>query len=200
MSMEFYKETNFKETPIGEIPKNWEPMKLGDVVEIHDHKRIPLSEAQRRNRKGPYPYCGATGIIDWIDGYIFDGEFLLLVEDGGPFGKFENKAYIMKGKFWVNNHAHVLKALEDKTLNTFLLHVLNFYDLHPYVVGSTRKKLNQEHMRQIWIPLPPLPEQRAIAEVLSTIDEAIQKTEEVIAKVQRLNARTPNQRHRAQRV
>jgi len=183
----FYKEISFKNEPlIGEIPQDWGCIELGKVVEIHDSQRIPLSEMERKNRKGPYPYCGANGIIDYIDDYIFDGEFVLLAEDGGSYGKFESTAYIMNGKFWVNNHAHVLQAIEGKTTNLFLKYVLDFLDLNPYVVGSTRKKLNQEQMREIKIPYPPLEEQRAVAGVLGVVDSVIAKTDEVIAKTERL--------------
>jgi type I restriction enzyme S subunit len=185
--MMFYKEISFKNEPlIGEIPQDWGCIELGKVVEIHDSQRIPLSEMERKNRKGPYPYCGANGIIDYIDDYIFDGEFVLLAEDGGSYGKFESTAYIMNGKFWVNNHAHVLQAIEGKTTNLFLKYVLDFLDLNPYVVGSTRKKLNQEQMREIKIPYPPLEEQRAVAGVLGVVDSVIAKTDEVIAKTERL--------------
>jgi type I restriction enzyme S subunit len=185
--MMFYRETDFKdEQLIGEIPKNWESIKLEEVVEIHDSKRIPLSEMERKNRKGQYPYCGANGIIDYIDNYIFDGEFVLLAEDGGSYGRLENTAYIMNGKFWVNNHAHILRAIEGKTSNLFLKYALDFLDLNPYVVGSTRKKLNQEQMREIRIPLPPFEEQRGIVGVLGVVDSVIAKTGEVIAKTERL--------------
>ncbi|MEM2294122.1 MAG: restriction endonuclease subunit S [Nitrososphaerota archaeon] len=180
----------FKETPIGKIPKDWELSELGEIIEVFDDKRVPLSEMERSKRKGPYPYCGATGIIDWIDGYIFDGEYVLLVEDGGPFGKFEEKAYIMSGKFWVNNHAHVLKAVKDKGSNHFLLYLLNYLDLNSYIVGSTRKKLNQEHMKQITIPRPPVEEQRRIAEVLTSIDDVLRskrnKKEKLVKMKRRL--------------
>ena len=183
----FYKETNLKdEALIGEISKDWESVDLGEVVEIHDSKRIPLSEMERKSRKGKYPYCGANGIIDYIDNYIFDGEFVLLAEDGGSYGKFENTAYIMSGRFWVNNHAHILKAMEGKTSNLFLKYALDFLDLNPYIVGSTRKKLNQEQMREIRVPLPPLEEQRAIVGVLGVVDLAVVKAGEVIAKTERL--------------
>ena len=183
----FYKEADFKDEPlIGEIPKDWESIKLEEVVEIHDSKRIPLSEIERKNRKGQYPYCGANGIIDYIDDYIFDGEFVLLAEDGGSYGRLENTAYIMNGKFWVNNHAHILRAIEGKTSNLFLKHALDFLDLNPYIVGSTRKKLNQEQMREIKIPFPPFEEQRAIVGVLGVVDSVIAKTGEVIAKTERL--------------
>jgi len=185
--MMFYKENNFKEEPlIGKIPADWESVKLEEVVEIHDSKRIPLSEMERKNRKGQYPYCGANGIIDYIDDYIFDGEFVLLAEDGGSYGRLENTAYIMNGKFWVNNHAHVLQAIEGKTSNLFLKYALDFLDLNPYVVGSTRKKLNQEQMREIKIPFPPLEEQRAIVGVLGVVDSAIGLVDRVILKTERL--------------
>jgi len=176
----------YKETPIGRIPEDWEVVRLGDVVEVHDSKRIPLNEQQRAKMKGKYPYCGANGILDYINDYIFDGEYILLAEDGGYWGKFEQSAYIMHGKFWVNNHAHVLKALDGIADNWFLMYVLNFLDLTPYIVGSTRGKLNQKDMKNIKIPLPPLPEQKKIAEILSTVDKAIEKVDEAIAKTERL--------------
>ena len=177
---------DFKEMEIGTIPKEWEVVRLGEVAEIHDSKRIPLSETERSKRKGSYPYCGANGIIDYIDDYIFEGEFVLLAEDGGDYKRFGNSAYIMKGKFWVNNHAHILKAIEDKVTNLFLYYFFNFSDLNFYIVGSTRKKLNQEQMKKILVFLPPLPEQKKIAEILSTVDQAIEKVDDSIAKTERL--------------
>ncbi len=182
----FYNETEFKRTPIGKIPKEWKAVKLGQIVDVYDSKRIPLSERERANRKGPYPYCGANGIIDYIDDYIFDGEYLLLAEDGGYYGPFEKSAYIMTGRFWVNNHAHVLKAKEEIALNKFLIYMLNFLDLRPYLVGSTRTKLNLKDMKRITLPLPPLEEQWGIAEVLSSVDEAIEATGRLIGRLERL--------------
>jgi type I restriction enzyme S subunit len=159
---------------------------LGEVVEIYDSKRIPLSEEERLDKKGIYPYCGANGIIDYIDDYIFDGEFILLAEDGGFFGKFEKSAYLMTGKFWVNNHAHVLREKSGRSVNRFILAWLIFEDISKYISGSTRQKLNQSVMRNIPIPLPPLPEQQKIAEILETIDNAIEKTDKIIEKYKRI--------------
>ncbi|HEC79106.1 MAG TPA: restriction endonuclease subunit S [candidate division WOR-3 bacterium] len=164
----------FKDTEIGRIPKEWVYSTLGELIEVHDSKRIPLSEMERAKRKGKYPYCGANGIMDYIDDYIFDGEFLLIAEDGGAYGKFENSCYLMNGKFWVNNHAHIIKAKDNQTINKFLFYMLNFQDLRPYIVGSTRRKLNQEYLRQIYLPLPPLTEQKQIAEILGTVDERLE--------------------------
>ncbi len=177
---------NFKLTKIEMIPKEWEIVGLGNIVEVYDSKRIPLSKMERREIKGIYPYCGANGIIDYINDYIFDGEFVLLAEDGGSYNKFGKTAYLMSGKFWVNNHAHILNARKGTTTNLFLLNVLNFFDLNPYIVGSTRTKMNQEQMRRIKLPLPPLPEQQKIAEILSTVDKAIEKVDEAIKKTQKL--------------
>ncbi|MDI3541866.1 MAG: type restriction enzyme subunit [Candidatus Methanomethylophilaceae archaeon] len=167
-----------KETEIGMVPEEWEVVRLGDVIEVHDKKRIPLSSEQRSTMKGFYPYCGANGIIDYINDYIFEGEYILLAEDGGFWDKFQNTAYLMNGKFWVNNHAHIIKAKERAT-NRFLLYWFNYEDIESYTSGTTRKKLNQGVMKRIHIPLPSLPEQKKIAAVLSAIDQKIEAEESV---------------------
>lgn len=161
----------FKDTPIGRIPVEWDLKSLNDIVEVYDSKRVPLSEVERNSRKGNYPYCGANGIIDYIDDYIFDGEYVLLAEDGGDYKSFGKSAYLMTGKFWANNHVHILKAIQEISTNLFILYSLNFVNLERYTVGTTRKKLNQGAMLKIKIPLPPLHEQEKIAEILSKIDE-----------------------------
>jgi len=179
-------EISVKQNPIGKIPKGWEIVKLEEFIDIYDKERIPLSEMERANRKGVYPYCGANGVLDYIDDYIFEGEFILLAEDGGSYGKFEDSCYMMNGKFWVNNHAHIIKVKKNKSTNHFLLYMLNFLDLRSYVVGSTRVKLNQEYLKQIKVSYPPLPEQQKIAGILGTVDEAIAKVDKAIEKTERL--------------
>ena len=176
----------FKETEIGDIPVDWEVVRLEEVAKNYDKQRIPLSKNQRQTMSGSYPYCGANGIIDFINDYIFDGEFVLLSEDGGYWGAFENSAYIMNGKFWVNNHAHILKAVSGKTINHFLMYVINFLDISIFIAGTTRGKLNQGVMKNIPIPLPPLPEQRKVANVLSTIQQAIEQQDKILASVREL--------------
>jgi type I restriction enzyme S subunit len=143
--------------------------KLENCVDILDNRRIPINAEQREVRMGGksasqlYPYYGATGQVGWIDNYLFDEELVLLGEDGAPFLEpIKDKAYIIKGKSWVNNHAHVLKSLIAITSNSFLCHYLNIFDYNGYVTGTTRFKLNQSPMRKIPIPLPPLPEQHRI--------------------------------------
>jgi hypothetical protein len=170
----FRKGRKLKKTEIGEIPEDWEVERLGEVIEILDSKRIPLSEEERQNMKGPYPYCGANGIIDYINNYIFEGEYVLLAEDGGYWGPFEESSYIMKGKFWVNNHAHIFRALKNKAINFYLMSILNYLNLNDYISGATRGKLNQSTMRNIKIPLPSLPEQQEISEILQIIDQKIE--------------------------
>jgi type I restriction enzyme S subunit len=165
-----------KETEIGMVPEDWEVVRLGDVFEVYDKKRVPLNSEQRSTMKGVYPYCGANGIIDYINDYIFDGEYILLAEDGGFWGKFQSTAYLMNGKFWVNNHAHIIKA-KERTTNRFLLHWFNYEDIESYTSGTTRKKLNQGVIKRIHIPLPPLPIQQKIASILSAIDQKIEVEE-----------------------
>ena len=145
-------------TEIGEIPEEWSLDILENEVEIMDSRRVPLSEVEREQRKGPFPYCGANGIIDYVDDYIFDEEAILLAEDGGSYGKFQNSAYLMDGKYWVNNHAHIIKGKRGIVNNKYILYWLNYSDINKYISGSTRAKLNQERLKSIPIPRVPLPE------------------------------------------
>ena len=138
--------------------------RLGEVVEFLDSKRRPVTESDRR--AGPYPYYGATGIQGTIDEFIFDEPLVLLAEDGGHFGEPDRGiAYRISGKTWVNNHAHVLRPTSLIDL-AYLCRVLENYDVKPFVTGTTRGKLTKAGASEIVIPLPPLAEQRRIAEVL----------------------------------
>ena len=130
-----------------------------------------------------FPYYGATGQVGYIDDYITDGEYVLLGEDGAPFlSAFAEKAYIINGKTWVNNHAHILKS---HTSNKFLCYYLNSFNFKGYVSGTTRLKLTQASMKQIMVPVPPLEEQHRIVtrieELFSQLDsgvETLKKTKE----------------------
>ena len=177
---------DYKMTEIGEIPEEWGCESIKKVCEIYDNRRVPLNESEREQRKGQLPYCGANGVLDYIDDFLFDGRYVLLAEDGGMYGSYEKSAYLMKGKFWVNNHAHILKGITDKLSDEFLINCLNFLDLRKYIVGSTRVKLNQEAMKSICIPYPTLPEQQKIAEILTTIDRKIELLNEKKEKAERL--------------
>ncbi len=151
----------------------WKECTLGEVIILHDKQRIPLSSMQRQNRKGCYPYYGAQGIIDYIDNYIFDGEYILIAEDGENLkSRQQDIACLVNGKFWVNNHAHIATN-NDKSSIIFLYYLINFLDISCYITGSVQPKLNQDMLRKIEFLLPKLPEQKAIAEVLSSLDDKI---------------------------
>lgn len=173
-------------TEIGTLPQEWDVARLGDAVSVYDKQRIPLRSEDRQGMQGGFPYCGANGIIDHINQYIFDGEFVLLAEDGGYWHSFEESSYVMNGKFWVNNHAHILAAIDGKAANYYLMYALNYLDISVFIGGTTRGKLTQGVMKAIPIPLPPLPEQKAITRVLSTIQLAIETQDKIIAAAREL--------------
>lgn len=158
-----------------DLPPGWAQAALGDVVTVLDRMRIPLNKAERDKRPGSIPYYGATGQVGWVDKPLFDEELLLLGEDGAPFvDPSKAKSYIIRGPSWVNNHAHVLRALDGLTTNLYLKHFLDFVDYRPHVTGTTRLKLTQRAMRSIPIHLPSVAEQKrivaAIEEHFSRLD------------------------------
>jgi type I restriction enzyme S subunit len=92
-------------------PRGWVSAELGDLVEVLDRFRVPVNAEERAGRQGKIPYYGATGQVGWIDNFLFDEELVLLGEDGAPFlDPQKPKAYTIRGKSWVNNHAHVLRG------------------------------------------------------------------------------------------
>ena len=156
----------------------WPTAKLGDVIDLFDAQRVPLNSRQRHERQGKYPYYGAQGIIDHIDDYIFDGRYILVAEDGENLNsKKLPLALFANGKFWVNNHAHILRGKPDIADDTFILACLNSADIKPFVTGAAQPKLSQGNLRLIEIPFPPLPIQRRIAGILSAYDELIENSQ-----------------------
>ena len=152
------------ETTIKQLPEGWETEDFREVVDILDFKRKPVNSDERKKRFGDIPYYGATGQVGWIDDYLFDEELVLLGEDAAPFLEpFKDKAYLINGKSWVNNHSHVLRA-KGKLINKFLLYYLNNFDYHNYVTGTTRLKLNQGRMTAIPIIFPQKEEQEQIVQ------------------------------------
>ena len=134
--------------------------KLGEVCEVLDSKRVPITAANRVS--GQYPYYGANGVQDYVADYIFDDELVLLAEDGGNFGSKEKPiAYRVSGKCWVNNHAHVLKPKAVIDVD-YLCYSLMFYDVSGLVNGATRQKLTQSDMRKMEIPLRTMVEQKKL--------------------------------------
>lgn len=153
--------------------EKWEEKTLGELCDVLDSRRKPITKKDRV--AGVYPYYGATGILDYVSGWIFDEELVLLGEDGAKWTSGEQSAFKINGKTWVNNHAHVLRPKRDRISDTYLIYNLNFQNLMPYITGTTVPKLNQEKMRSITIPLPPLPEQERIVAKLDKSFEAIDK-------------------------
>ncbi len=153
-----------------ELPEGWEWTTLGQSTECLDSKRVPLNGEERSKIHGDIPYYGANGQVDSINNHLFDEELLLLAEDGGSWGLNEKCAYIISGKSWVNNHAHVLKMKNGIDIG-FLMHFLNKNDLSKYISGSTRGKLNQKKMNKIPFPLPPLPTQHRIVAILEKAEQ-----------------------------
>jgi len=166
-------------------PSAWRMVPLSEVVDILDSKRVPVNSSERAKRSGIVPYYGATGQVGYIDSHLFDEELILLGEDGAPFldpGK--PKAYLIKGKSWVNNHAHVLRG-KAGLLNSFLLYQLNNIDYRPYVSGTTRLKLPQGPMKQIPLLVPSPDEQR---QIVAEIEKQFTRLEAGVTALKRVQA------------
>lgn len=158
--------------------------KLGEVCEVLDSKRVPITAANRVS--GQYPYYGANGVQDYVADYIFDDELVLLAEDGGNFGSKEKPiAYRVSGKCWVNNHAHVLKPKAVIDVD-YLCYSLMFYDVSGLVNGATRQKLTQSDMRKMEIPLRTMVEQKNIVCRLNKLTELISLRKQQLAKLDEL--------------
>ena len=141
--------TRFVDSDIGHVPEGWHAGRLGDVIEIHDSRRVPLSRRERDQRKGLFRYYGATGIVDYVDDYLFDGVFLLVGEDGTVIDDKDGPVvqYVW-GQFWVNNHAHVLtgaNVISTEYLRVLLDHV----NIRPFVTGAVQPKLNQGNLKSV---------------------------------------------------
>lgn len=140
---------------------------LGDLCEVLDSRRKPITKADRVS--GPYPYYGATGAVDFVHGYIFDEPLVLLGEDGAKWAAGDSSAYAVSGKYWVNNHAHVLRPRRERVRDEWLIAYLNAADLGEFITGATVPKLNQGRMREISVPVPPLEDQDAILSALGEV-------------------------------
>lgn len=148
------------------FPELWPIKPLGDLVDVLDSKRVPVSARQRADRIGNVPYYGATGQVGWIDTALFSEPLVLLGEDGVQFFDPDKlKSYLIQGPSWVNNHAHVLRTHADID-RKFLNYYLNTADFRGLANGTTRLKLTQAAMRRLLVPVPELEEQRRVVELL----------------------------------
>lgn len=153
-------------------------VELGDCVEVLDRLRKPVNVDARRGRVGDIPYYGANGQVGCIDKWIFDEELVLVAEDGGFFyDPFKPISYRISGKAWVNNHAHVLRPTSRVDID-WLNYAVSHQDVTNYIKGATLKKLNQQDLRKIRIPLPDFDEQRRI---VARIKKCMERVEEIEA-------------------
>lgn len=167
------------------LPNGWEWVPLGKYVENHDGRRIPISKKERESRSGSFPYYGASGVIDTIDGFTHDGEFLLIGEDGANLlTRSKPLAFLTRGKVWVNNHAHVLRC-KPGYLNAYLAYFINSIDLSQYVTGTAQPKLSQSMMNKILIPVAPPGQQ---VEIVAELEKQFSRLDEAVANLQRVKA------------
>lgn len=155
VDFEPFKNGEFEESELGLIPKGWRVGVLGDIIDIFDSKRVPLSNRQRSVMEKKYPYYGAATLMDYVDNYIFDGVYVLLGEDGTVM---DEKGYpilqYVWGKFWVNNHAHVLKG-KGVFSDEYLYILLKNTNVASIVTGAVQLKINQNNLTGLKIMIPP---------------------------------------------
>ena len=174
-----------------DIPDTWKFVRFGELLITRDSERVPVSVSDRNKRAKIYDYYGASGIIDKIDDYLFDDELLLIGEDGANLlSRSTPIAFIAKGKYWVNNHAHVLDACCNLNLNYICYHI-NAISLAPYVTGTAQPKMNQENMNAIWIALPPLEEQHRIVAKSEELLPYVDRYAVAYEKLEQFNTKFP---------
>lgn len=164
----------------------WKEYKLDEIADIYNNKRIPLSSIVRSKRQGKYPYYGASGIVDYIDDYIFDGDYILISEDGENLRSRKTPiAFRAQGKFWVNNHAHIIQG-KDKFLNNWISYFFKNLNVSPYLTGAVQPKLNKENLLRIPIPIPDFESASIITEVLSSLDDKIELNNNINKELEKL--------------
>lgn len=163
----------FRDSPLGRIPKEWTIGTVKSLAVNRDSKRIPVKQADRESRHGLFPYYGASGIIDYIDDFIFEGTFVLIGEDGENLRSRQLPlAFIASGRFWVNNHAHILEPLPETDVR-FLATILENQDYIPWLLGSAQPKLTQKNLEIVPLRIPLQDEQKRISDALDIFDDQI---------------------------
>ncbi len=177
--------------PQFEIPESWDWERFGNLIINFDSQRRPVTKSDRKTTKGLYDYYGATGAIDRVDDWIFDGEYLMIGEDGGNFFVDRDNSFIARGRFWANNHVHVVKPIVCEI--SYLKTCLDAYDLPNMglINGIAVPKLNQENMNSILIPIPPLAEQKRIIAKIKDLLPMIDRYEQAWNRLEDFNKRFP---------
>ena len=175
-----------------DIPSTWKWVRFGHIMINRDAERIPLSVDERKTLAKVYDYYGASGIIDKVDNYLFDKKLLLIGEDGANLlARSTPIAFLAQGKYWVNNHAHVLDCNENLLCLEYVMWFINAINLAPYVTGTAQPKMNQQKMNSIPVALPPFAEQKRIVARIEEILPLIDRYETAWNKLEAFNKRFP---------
>lgn len=171
---------------LGQIPAHWAAKGVRYIFRNCDSRRIPLSSEERAVLENIYPYYGASGVIDMVADYLFDEPLVLVAEDGANLlSRSTPLAFLASGKYWVNNHAHILKPLSGDI--RYWVAVLETFDFSPLITGAAQPKLTADNLGSIHLPVPPASEQTVIADFLSLetakLDALIDKTNSAIARL-----------------
>jgi type I restriction enzyme, S subunit len=176
--------TKFKKTEIGEIPEEWEVITVEEICDILDGLRKPIKKEDRI--PGNIPYYGATGIIDWVNDYIFDEPLVLVGEDGENIrSRVLPMAFKIEGKSWVNNHAHVLRPKNNVHIDYLELY-LESLDYEKYITGSAQPKLNQQTLRKIKIALPSKDEQITISNSIQALVSKLKNEKQQLSELEKI--------------
>ncbi|WP_198328691.1 restriction endonuclease subunit S [Psychrobacter faecalis] len=167
---EFYIDEKF-----GMVPRNWQIKKVSDISFNYDSRRKPIKAENRKGIVGDFPYYGAAGIIDWVNSYIFDGDYILFGEDGNNLlSRKVPQAFIVRGKFWANNHAHVIQANTKYITTEYLCEQLESKDYRSIIYGSAQPKINKRDLNGIKILVPDnISEQISIMKIIGVVDEEL---------------------------
>ena len=179
---EFYIDEKF-----GKVPVGWEVKKIREIAENLDNYRKPIKAGDRNKIKGKYPYYGAAGIVDYINDYLFDGTYILFGEDGeNLISRKVPQAFIVKGKFWVNNHAHILRVYDGFDIN-LIVQILESKKYDSIIYGSAQPKINKSDLCKIKIIIPiKVEEQKEISDSIIIIDKEVTKKQNKITTLERL--------------
>ncbi len=165
----------FVDSELGLIPAGWKVKSLLEVSNLYDNLRVPLSSMERNERKGNYPYHGATSVMDYVDDFIFDGVHLLIAEDGSVLN--EDGCPVLQyvwGKFWVNNHAHVLQGKDDFTTEHLHQYLKHFY-IQPFVTGAVQLKINQKALHNVKLVIAPPNINNAFNKIIQSLYRSIRE-------------------------
>jgi type I restriction enzyme S subunit len=152
----------------------WKEYRLSDIASIENKRRIPLNSQQRSEMQGSFPYYGASGVVDYVNDYIFDGQYVLISEDGENLRSRQTPiAFLVDGQFWVNNHAHILKG-NDELVNEFIVYYFQNLNINPFIAGAVQPKLNLENLLSIPIFMPDREERLELTRLLNSLTRKIE--------------------------